>query len=168
MNPARPASTTMRGIAVIEAVKGLIVVAAGFGALRLLRHDAKQVAVALVTRLHIDPQGREAGLFVELADHLTSARLWGLAALALGYAVVRFVEGYGLWVGKRWGAWVGAIGSGVYVPVEVYELVRHPSVEKGVVLAFNGAVVVFLVAQLRSRSVAAPLDPSVREEDACR
>ena len=159
MNPARPASTTLRGIAVIETVKGLIVIAAGFGALRLLRHDARQVAVALVTRLHIDPQGREAGLFVDLADHLTSARLWGLAALALVYAAMRFVEGYGLWVGKRWAAWVGAIGSGVYVPVEVYELVRHPSIEKGVVLVFNVAVVAFLVAQLRSRGDTASLEP---------
>jgi uncharacterized membrane protein (DUF2068 family) len=152
MNPARPASRTLRGIAVVETVKGLIVIAAGFGALRLLRHDARQVAVALVTRLHIDPQGREAGLFVELAGHLTSARLWALAAMALVYAVVRFVEGYGLWLGRRWAAWVGAIGSGLYVPVEGYELWRHPSVEKGLVLVFNVAVVAFLVAQLRPRA----------------
>src|SRR5450759_2831970 len=101
MSLACSTSTTMRGIALVEAVKGLIVVSAGFGALRLLHHDAKQVAIALVTRLHIDPNGREAGIFVELADHLTSTRLWGLAVLATAYAVVRFIEGYGLWVGRR-------------------------------------------------------------------
>jgi len=42
-------STTMRGIAVVETVKGLSVASAGCGALRLLHHDAKQVAIALVT-----------------------------------------------------------------------------------------------------------------------
>jgi len=148
MSVGRTASATMRGIAVIEAVKGLIVVAAGFGALRLLHRDVRQVAVALVTRLHLDPNGREAGLFVEVADHLTSTRLWLLAGMAIAYAAVRFVEGYGLWFGRRWASWLGAIGGGLYVPVELYELIRHPSAEKGAVLLFNLVLVIYLCAQL--------------------
>lgn len=156
MSLDRPTSTTMRGIAVVETVKGLIVVSAGFGALRLLHHDAKQVAIALVTRLHIDPNGREAGIFLELADHLTSTRLWGLAAMAMAYAVVRFIEGYGLWLGKRWASWVGVVGGGAYVPIEIYELIRHPSVPKCGVLLFNVAVVAYLVSQLPVRTGASP------------
>jgi len=158
MNLSSPTSTTMRGIAVVETVKGLIVVSAGFGALRLIHHNAKQVAIALVTRLHIDPNGREAGLFVELADHLTSTRLWGLATMAMAYAVVRFIEGYGLWVGKRWASWVGVFGGGAYVPIEIYELVRHPSVPKCGVLLFNLAVVAYLVAHLPVRPGAPPTE----------
>ena len=154
MDAGGAASRTMRGIALIETIKGAIVVLAGFGALRLLHHDVRQVAVSLVTRLHLDPNGREAGLFIEVADHLTSARLWALAGLAVAYAVLRFIEGYGLWRGRRWASWLGVVGGGIDVPVEVYELVRHPSAEKIVVLVFNLAVVAYLVAQLPRRSSA--------------
>lgn len=150
MSSGHPVPVTMRVVAATEAVKGVIVFAAGFGALRLLHHDVKQVAVSLVTRLHIDPNGPEAGLFVEVADHLSSARLWLLAGMAVAYAVVHVVDGYGLWFGRPWASWVGVVGGGLYVPVEVYELTRHASVEKCGVLLFNLALLIYLAAPLRS------------------
>jgi len=75
--------------------------------------------------------------------------------MAMAYAGVRFIEGSGLWVGKRWASWVGVIGGAAYVPLEIHELVRHPSISKCGVLLFN-LVVAYLVAHLPVRPAAPP------------
>lgn len=144
-SPASESHRALRAVAVMEAVKGLIVLAAGFGALALVHHDVRHVAESLVTRLHIDPERHYAGVFLALASRVTDMRLWGLAVLALAYSVLRGVEACGLWLNRRWAAWLGALGGAIYVPVEIYELWHKPGPVKAATLAFNVAVVAYLV-----------------------
>lgn len=132
-------------VALWEAVKGFVVLGAGFGLLTLLHHDVRQVALSLVTRLHIDPAQHYAGIFLDLAEHTTDARLWAGAGLAALYSVVRLAEGYGLWYAHRWGEWLGALSGALYVPVEIYELLHRPTWIKGGTLVLNVAVVAYLV-----------------------
>jgi uncharacterized membrane protein (DUF2068 family) len=139
----------MRFVAAMEALKAVIVIGAGFGLLSLLHRDVRQVAVGLVTRMHLDPDGRYPGLFLDTAERLTDARLWGLAALALLYAAIRLTEGYGLWFERRWAAWLGAGSGGIYVPIEIYELWHKPGPLKAATLALNIAVVAYLLWSLR-------------------
>jgi uncharacterized membrane protein (DUF2068 family) len=95
-------------VALMEALKGVVVIGAGFGLLALLHRDARRIAVALVTRLHVDPEQHYAGIFLTAAAHVTDARLWGLAALAAVYSALRLAEAYGLWFNRMWAAWLGA------------------------------------------------------------
>jgi uncharacterized membrane protein (DUF2068 family) len=141
--------SALRAVALMEALKGLIVFGAGFGLLALLHRDVRRVAESLVTRLHLDPEQHYAGLFLHAAAHVTDARLWGLAALALGYTLLRWTEAYGLWFGRRWGEWLGAASGAVYIPVELYELWQKPGPIKVATLTFNVALVAYLVWTLR-------------------
>jgi uncharacterized membrane protein (DUF2068 family) len=134
----------MQLVALTEAFKGFIVLAAGFGLLALIHHDVRHVALSLVTRLHIDPSEHYAGLFLDLADHVTDLRLWGAAGLAVLYSAIRLAEGYGLWFAQRWAAWLGALSGALYVPIEIYELWHKPSGVKAATLALNIAVVAYL------------------------
>ena len=138
----------MQAVALLEAVKGGIVLGAGFGLLGLLHHDARHIAESLVTRLHIDPERHYAGIFLNAAAQVTDARLWALAVLAFVYSSLRFAEAYGLWRARRWGVWLGAAGGAIYVPVELYELWHKPSGTKFATLAINLAVVAYLVVNL--------------------
>jgi uncharacterized membrane protein (DUF2068 family) len=138
----------LQAVALLEAVKGVIVIGAGFGLLTLLHRDVRHLAVALVTRFHIDPERHGAGVFLNAAAQLTDARLWGLAALALVYSTLRFAEAYGLWRARRWGVWLGAAGGAIYIPVELYELWHRPGPLKVVTLALNVAIVAYLVWNL--------------------
>lgn len=153
MNSSEAAGShgTLRAVALLEALKGGIVLLGGFGLLGLLHHDVRKVAEDLVTRLHIDPEGHYPGIFLHAAESLTDARLWGLAALAAAYSALRAVEAYGLWFSRRWAAWLGAGGGAIYVPVEIYELWHKPSAWKGVTLALNVVIVVYLLWTLRRR-----------------
>ena len=149
--PVNPTRRALQAVALFEAVKGAIVFGAGFGLLALLHRDVRHIAESLVTRLHIDPERHYAGVFLDAASRVTDAHLWGLAALALAYSVLRGAEAYGLWLSRRWAAWLGAAGGAIYVPIEVYELWHKPSIVKAATLVFNIAVVVFLVWTLKRR-----------------
>jgi len=141
----------MRAVALLEATKGAIVIGAGFGLLTLLHHDVRHLAIALVTRLHIDPERHDTGVFLNAAAQLNDARLWGLAALAFAYSALRFAEAYGLWRARSWGVWLGAAGGAIYIPVEVYELWHKPGPVKMATLTLNVAVVIYLIWNLYRR-----------------
>ena len=153
MNPPESShpARLMRAVAVMEALKGVIVFGAGFGLLALLHRDVRQVAEGLVTRLHIDPQTHYVGVFLDAAGRATDATLWAGAALALAYSGLRTAEACGLWHERRWAAWLGAAGGAIYIPVEVYELWHKPGVVKVTTLLINVGVVAYLVRSLRRR-----------------
>jgi uncharacterized membrane protein (DUF2068 family) len=100
-------------------------------------------------------------VFLDLASHVTDARLWGLTALALLYSALRLTEAWGLWANRRWAAWLGAGSGAIYVPVECYELWEKPGAVKAATLTFNVLVVLYLIWTLRSgRAPHAPAPPA--------
>lgn len=147
--PIDSSRRALQAVALMEAVKGFIVLGAGFGLLTLLHRDVAHIAVSLVTRLHIDPEQHYAGVFLEAASHVTDMRLWMGAGLAMLYSAIRLTEGYGLWLGRRWAEWLGVVSGGIYVPVEVYELLHKPSWVKAATLTLNVVVVLYLVWTLQ-------------------
>jgi uncharacterized membrane protein (DUF2068 family) len=50
---------------------------------------------------------------------------------------------------KRWGEWLTVIITGSLIPVELYEIYRHPSPVKFAALAVNAAIVAYLVVHMR-------------------
>ncbi len=139
----------MQAVALMEALKGIIVLSAGFGLLALVHRDVAHIAVSLVTRLHIDPSGHYAGIFLHAATQLTDAWLWFGAALAALYSALRIAEGYGLWFERRWGEWLGVASGSIYLPFEVYELWNQPGAVKATTLTINLTVVAYLALRLR-------------------
>ena len=131
-------------MAVFEALKGAIVFVAGFGLTRLVHRDVAHAAHALIDRLHLDAARKFPHIFLQLAANLSDAQLWGLAVLALAYALLRFAEAYGLWFQRRWGEWIAAVSGGIYVPVELYELARGVTWIKLAALLLNAAVVAYM------------------------
>jgi uncharacterized membrane protein (DUF2068 family) len=139
----------MRAVATIEAVKGAAVFLAGVGLLALLHRDVEAIAVHLVRLSHLDPASRYARLLVNAARHVTDARLWAYAGLATLYALVRGVEAYGLWYERRWAEWFALVSAAIYVPVEIYEIIRHATWIKVVVLLVNLAIVAYMAYALK-------------------
>jgi uncharacterized membrane protein (DUF2068 family) len=105
-------------------------------------------AHALIDRLHLDATRKFPHIFLQLAENLNDAQLWGLAALALAYALLRFAEAYGLWFQRRWGEWIAAVSGAIYVPVELYELTRGVTWVRVAALILNAAVVGYMCYML--------------------
>ena len=96
-----------------------------------------------------------------MSSRTSDARLWVLAALAFAYATLRLAEGYGLWRERRWAEWLAALSGGLYIPIEIYELVSHTSWIKLSLLASNIAIVLYMVHALRQRHAQTTVKNSV-------
>ena len=144
MTTQRTSGAGLRAVAVFEAAKGILVLAAGFGVLSLLHHDAERAAESVVRHLHLNPARHYPQIFLEAARHVTDRRLWLLASGAFAYAVVRAVEAYGLWRARVWAEWFAILSGAIYVPVEIYGLVRHASGLKAAVLVINLGIVAYV------------------------
>jgi len=142
---------SIRAVAVVEFIKGALVLFAGAGLLTLLHRDVREVAEHLVHHLHLDPASHLPEVFLDLAGRVTSGDLWLLALGAAAYAVVRIVEAYGLWRDRVWAQWFGAISGLIYVPFELHALAKGVTPLKLTTLAINLAVVWILTAVLMRR-----------------
>ena len=145
----------VRTVAVFEAAKGLVVLVAGFSLLSIVHHDAQHTAETIVRHLHLNPARHYPRVFIEAAGHVSSSRLQLLAAGGFAYSLVRFVEAYGLWHLRPWAEWFAILSGGVYLPLEIYELLRRPTRVKAVILLGNVLVVAYLLyvrKTARSRS----------------
>jgi len=142
---------SQRAVAIFEATKGMLVLVAGLGLLKLIHHDLQSAANDLVAHLHLNPAQRYPRIFLQLARNSTEPRLIWLAVGAGFYALVRLVEAYAVWHGRRWASWFAAISGGIYVPYELYELLVQPNV-----LAAGALVVNLLVVIVMVRAVFAP------------
>jgi uncharacterized membrane protein (DUF2068 family) len=147
----------LRPVALIEALKGLIVLIAGFGFLSFLNRDNELFAEQIIRQLHLNPEHYYPQIFITAMARLEDSHLWALAGVAAIYATVRFVEAYGLWYERRWAEWLAALSGGIYIPFETYELFRNPSGLLIGVLSLNLVIVgymVWLLTETRRKSAA--------------
>ena len=76
---------------------------------------------------------------------LQGGQLHLLGAAVGAYAMLELVEAVGLWHAKRWAEYLTFIATGVFLPLEVYELTKSISVLKLLAFVINVAIVVYLL-----------------------
>lgn len=140
--------TAVRTVAWIEAIKGVMALLLASGALALLHRDLHALALYVIGHAHLNPAAKYPGIFLELADHFGDSRIRMLAAGAAGYAVLHLVEAYGLFKERTWAEILAAGGASLYVPFELIELSRYPSLTVLCVLAVNIAIVWIMLRAL--------------------
>jgi uncharacterized membrane protein (DUF2068 family) len=134
----------LRVVSIFEAAKGLLVLLTGCGLLAYIHKDLHLAAERLVRHFHLNPASHYPRIFLDLADHVTDGQLWLMALSALFYAVVRFVEAYGLWHERQWAEWFGLLMGSIYIPLELFEIARGVTWPKAVLLIVNVGVVGYL------------------------
>jgi len=144
-------SKAIRGVAFFEALKGVVVLLAGSGLLSFVHKDVYIVAAMLVEHAHLNPASRSPQIFLDAASRLNDSRLVLLAVGAAVYASVRLIEAYGLFFERSWAEILAALSGAIYVPFEMYELVRRPTWYGAALLLVNVAVVAIMVRALVQR-----------------
>ncbi len=147
---ARP-SPAIRTVALLEACKGAVVLMAASGLLSLIHRDVHAVAAKFIEHLHLNPASRYPQIFLDASSHVHDSRLVLLAAGAAAYALVRFVEAYGLYGEKAWAEVLAAVSGAIYVPFELTELVRRPTWYGVLLLTLNLFVIALMVEALLQR-----------------
>jgi len=159
MISARASRKVLRSTACFEAVKGLVVLLAGFGALSLLGkepEDLRSLACELVDWLNLNPEHHFPSRFIEAATRMTDHGLWVAASIGFLYAFFRLLEAYGLWFERNWAAWLAVVSGGIYLPIEIYKLAEQFTWIRISVLILNLAVVLAMALVLwRNKRLAA-------------
>jgi uncharacterized membrane protein (DUF2068 family) len=86
---------------------------------------------------------------VEKILHAKTSTLNVIALALFLYGALQIAEGIGLWSLKRWGEYVAVVGTTLFVPLEVYEVVDSASWLKVIVLVINVAAVIYLLLSKR-------------------
>jgi uncharacterized membrane protein (DUF2068 family) len=163
--PAEDAPLVLRGKALRDAfilrllaaerfIRGVLLVALAYGvykfdgaqnSLERVFQDYLPTLRPLADKLGIDLQNTGPVKLIQkalAADHST-LRLVAIGVLA--YGALELLEGIGLWLMKRWGEYVAMVGTLVFIPLEVYELVERVTWLRVAAFAFNLFAVVYLL-----------------------
>ncbi len=148
----------LRALAVERWVRGSIILLLGVA---VLRFESTQVSVKqLVERdlaalkpffdqINFDVRDSST---IRAVEHVLNAKHSTLTLIAVGllfYGALQLAEGIGLWSLKRWGEYLAVVGTTLFIPLEVYEIVDRPTALKAIALVINVAAVLYLLLSKR-------------------
>jgi uncharacterized membrane protein (DUF2068 family) len=144
----------LRLLAAERAVRGLLLVALAYGIYRFKgAQDSLErvfqsylpVLHALSVRLGVDLQNTGP---VRLIQKLLTTNPHTLTLVAIGvlaYGALELLEAVGLWLVRRWGEYVAMVGTAIFIPLEIYELLETVTWLRLAALAINLFAVVYLL-----------------------
>ncbi|HTT70266.1 MAG TPA: DUF2127 domain-containing protein [Anaeromyxobacteraceae bacterium] len=122
---------------------GLVVLSAS-GGIGGLREFARELRLNLASRWSLALGQLIGGLLTGRGLHLVEL------GLLIDGAVSAF-EGYSLWRGYSWGAWLVVLASALPIPLEAVAIVRHRRPLRVLLVLANLAVVVYLARRIAGR-----------------
>jgi uncharacterized membrane protein (DUF2068 family) len=150
-NRAEQGRGVLLAIALFKLVKGLLLVAVGIGAIRLMHRDVADTVTHWVEILRVDPESHRIHRVLERVLRVNPRQLRELSVGTFIYAGLFLTEGTGLLLRKRWAEYLTIITTAGLIPLELYELAKHVTPAKIAVLFINVAIVVYLVMRVRGR-----------------
>lgn len=147
----------LRLIALFKLLKAVVLLAIGFGALRMLRGDAVDVALTWAERLNIHPQNRYIDAALDRLSSIDQRTLASVGAGAFVYAALLVVEGVGLWRQRRWAEYVTVVITASFIPFEIQEALKRASAPRIAVIVLNAVIVGYLAWRLRAERGAQPV-----------
>ena len=132
--------------------KGLLLLAAGIGALSLLHENAAAQVTAWLEKIGVDPGNHYIHGLIRRLWNVDDAKLEAISAGTFFYAGLMLTEGVGLALHKKWAEYFTIIATSSFLPLELYELIHHFSYAKILVIVVNLAVVAYLVWGLRDKA----------------
>jgi uncharacterized membrane protein (DUF2068 family) len=106
--------------------------------------DFGEAAEHILFFFHISPNHRLTRQFVNAADKISDTSIAMIIGIAVVYASLRLLEGYGLWRQRVWAEWLAIVSGCIYLPFELYKLIRHPNELHWVILGVNVIVVLYI------------------------
>jgi len=142
-------SGILRLIAIFKLCKAALLIAVGVSVLKLVHNGGSDALEHWVATLALKPGARYLDEAVSKLASIPPNRLKDVGFGSFVYAALFLTEGTGLWLRRPWAEWFTTIMTASLIPLELYEIVHHPTIPKTVVLVINVAVVVYLVLQIR-------------------
>ena len=138
-------------IGIFKLVKGIALLIAGFGLLRLLHRDVQEVVLHWVNVLRVDPDNRHIHSALLKVFNVTPKQLRELSVGTFIYAGIFLTEAAGLLTRRHWAEYMTLISTALFLPLEFWEMHLHFTMLKLLVTLVNLAIVWYLAARLKRR-----------------
>jgi uncharacterized membrane protein (DUF2068 family) len=138
-------------IGAFKFASGLLLVALGIGIFQDVQSDPTKGAEHIISTLKLDPDNRYIHAAIEKLSGIGPKQLRAIGVGTFLYALMYLVEGGGLLLGKHWAEYFTVAATGLFIPLEVYEVARRITPVRLAVLAINVAIVAYLIYQLRHK-----------------
>ena len=136
---------TLYAIIAIKILKGLLLLAVGFGLLSLIGQDLDARFDEFLRWIHLDPEKR---FFAELGAKLKTIAPASVRGVGIGtmlYSLFSLAEGFGLIFRLAWVGWIVIGESLFFIPIEVYDLLHGFSGVVFGILLINVVIVWYLL-----------------------
>lgn len=141
-------------IGVFKLVSAVLLVALAIGIFKEIGTDPAIETEHIVAALKLDPGNKYIHSAMSAVSQVSAKQLYAISAGTFLYAILYAIEATGLLLRRRWGEYFTVLMTGLFIPVEIYEVFRKPTALKLLILGLNVAIVVYLVAQVvRNRKV---------------
>jgi uncharacterized membrane protein (DUF2068 family) len=144
----------LRLLAIERGVRGVLLLALAFGIYkfdgaknslnRVFQQDLPLLR-PVADKLGVDLQDSGPVKLVQKALDTSHGTLELVALGVLAYGVLELLEAVGLWLMRRWGEYVAVVGTGIFVPLEVYELFEKVTWLRVLAFLVNVFAVVYIV-----------------------
>jgi uncharacterized membrane protein (DUF2068 family) len=141
-------------IGIAKLIKVGLLTSVGIAALVAVNHDPPELLAQLANAVGVDPNSHHMQRLVGKLAGVTPKKLEAVGFGSFVYAALFATEGVGLLMKKRWAEYLTIVITISFLPLEIYEIVRHDSVPKVVALVLNAIVAVYLVVRVRSTTSA--------------
>jgi len=144
-----------RGLMLIggfKLIEGSLLAVFALGVLRIPLQDLVDVIEGWKSLLHSDANSEFLGGLLQKLSAVSETELKQISGVILIFAGIFLTQGIGLMMKKRWAEYLTVIATGLVIPLELYEMIKHFAVAKLILLAINVAIVWFLIWVLRRRS----------------
>ena len=138
-------------IGIFKLAKSMLFFCVGIGAIHLLHKDLGDEVMRLATALRFDPEGRMVGLLVNKADGIDVHKLREIGFATFAYSGLALTEGVGLMLEKVWAEYLTLALTVSFLPWELFELYKGPTVVRVGLLVINLAVLAYLVWLLQRK-----------------
>jgi uncharacterized membrane protein (DUF2068 family) len=138
-------------IGLFKLVKGVGLLIAGFGLLRQLHRDVAETVLHWIEVLRVDPDNRFIHQALLRIFRVTPKQLTELSIGTFLYAGIFLTEATGLLRRRHWAEYMTLISTGLFLPLEVYEIVHHFTWIKVAVIVVNALIVIYLASRIRRR-----------------
>lgn len=119
-----------------------------FAAHEVRVRDVFYRVVNAVQGTNVSPAHPSHGGFLHTLEHLftlKSSTLYLVAVAAAAYALLEGAEAVGLWFQRRWAEYLTFVATLVFLPYEIYELLRSVTALKVAALAVNLLIAFYLL-----------------------
>ncbi|MBZ0168517.1 membrane protein [Candidatus Methylomirabilis lanthanidiphila] len=152
--PTASKDGALRTIIALKALGGVLFLLIGLGVLTLVNHDIADLAEDVADSLGVDPENLYLLQFLEWLIGISSKQIIAIGFVTLLYSALLLTMAWGLHVGRVWADWLTIGATGLFIPVELYEVVWSIRPTYSIALAINIFIVWYLIRRrIRSSSL---------------